>query len=68
MTTPCGLTKGELDAHVGWLNVETGMCNAPFEDAGVAKRGCGRMYASHPSSAQGKEHFFLLISFLHRAV
>ena len=55
MNTPCGLTKEKLDAHAGWLNVETGMCNAPFEDKnGVPKRGCGRMYASHPSSAQGK--------------
>ena len=54
MTTPCGLTKEEL-REFKWVGEETGMCNAPFEDeTGVAKRGCGRMYASHPSSAQGK--------------
>ena len=68
MTTPCGLTQEKLDAHVGWLTAD-GMCNALFElENGEIKTGCGKPYASHPSSAQGKEHFFLLISFLHRAV
>ena len=54
MTTPCGLTQEKLDAH-NWLDNDTGRCNAPYEDEdGVEKRGCGKLYASHPSSAQGK--------------
>ena len=53
MNTPCGLTRQELDAH-NWLDNDTGRCNAPYEDEdGVEKRGCGKLYASHPSSAQG---------------
>jgi hypothetical protein len=65
MTTPCGLTRQELAAH-NWL--DNGMCNALFRNNnGDLQAGCGEPYASHPSSAQGKEHFFLLISFLHRA-
>ena len=55
MTTPCGLTQEKLDAHAGWLNVETGMCNAPFKNVnGETQRGCGELYASHPSSAQAQ--------------
>jgi hypothetical protein len=54
MNTPCGLTRQELDAH-NWVNLTTGRCNAPYEDTdGVEKLGCGKLYASHPSSAQGK--------------
>ena len=66
MNTPCGLTQEKLDAHAGWLNVETGMCNAPFKNVnGETQRGCGELYASHPSSAQGIEQFFLPILFNH---
>ena len=54
LNTPCGLTQEELDAH-NWLDNDTGRCNAPYEDEdGVEKRGSGKLYASHPSSAQGK--------------
>ena len=54
MNTPCGLTQEKLDAH-NWLDNDTGMCNAPFKNVnGETQRGCGELYASHPSSAQGK--------------
>ena len=54
MNTPCGLTQEKLDAH-NWLDNDTGMCNAPFKNVnGETQRGCGELYASRPSSAQGK--------------
>jgi hypothetical protein len=59
MNTP-GLTQEELDAHK-WVDKE-GECTAPFKNAsGKRQKGCGELYTSHPSSAQGKEQFFLLI-------
>ena len=65
MTTPCGLTQEKLDDH-NWVD-EEGECTAPFKNAnGERQRGCGELYASHPSSAQGKEQFFLLILFQSR--
>ena len=52
MTTPCGLTKEEL-RELKWVD-EEGECTAPFKNAnGERQRGCGELYASHPSSAQG---------------
>ena len=55
MTTPCGLTQEDLKAR-DWKWVgENGECNAPFKNVnGETQRGCGELYASHPSSAQGK--------------
>mmetsp|Transcript_32979 Transcript_32979/g.61496 ORF Transcript_32979/g.61496 Transcript_32979/m.61496 type:complete len:82 (-) Transcript_32979:1179-1424(-) len=51
MTTPCGLTQEKLDTH-NWVD-EEGRCAAPYEDEnGVEKVGCGKLYTSHPSSAQ----------------
>ena len=65
MNTPCGLTKEEL-REFNWVDGETGMCNAPFKNVnGETQRGCGELYASHPSSAQGIEQFFLPILFNH---
>jgi hypothetical protein len=66
MTTPCGLTKEDLKAR-DWKWVgENGECIAPFKNAnGETQRGCGELYASHPSSAQGIEQFFLPILFNH---
>ena len=64
MSTPCGLTREELDAH-GFVN-ENQRCTALFEDGDGNERVCNKLYASHRSSAQGKEQFFLLILFQSR--
>jgi hypothetical protein len=62
MTTPCGLTRGEL-AEFKWL--DNGMCNAVFKNNnGELQTGCGEPYRSHPPSAQGKEHNLLLLLLL----
>ena len=54
MNTPCGLTQEKLEAR-DWKWVgENGECIAPFKNAnGEIQIGCGELYASHPSSAQG---------------
>ena len=45
----CGLTRAELDAH-GWVD-GSGRCKAPFElPNGEERIGCGKLYASHPTS------------------
>jgi len=64
MNTPCGLTQEKLEAR-DWKWVgENGECIAPFKNAnGEIQIGCGELYASHPSSAQGNELFFLFHSF-----
>jgi hypothetical protein len=67
MNTPCGLTQEKLEAR-DWKWVgENGECIAPFKNAnGEIQIGCGELYASHPSSAQGKERYFPSHSFQSR--
>ena len=61
MNTPCGLTQEQLDAHY-WVDDE-GECTAPFKNAsGERQKGCGELYASHPSSAQGSSSSFPFFS------
>jgi hypothetical protein len=52
-----------------WVVGEDDQCIAPFKNAnGEIQKGCGELYASHPPSAQGKEHIYFFSLFLHRAV
>ena len=57
MTTPCGLTRQEL-AAIGV--VQNGICRTPFTRDGI-RVVCDTPAADHPSSAQGKDQFVLLI-------